>query len=108
MKSAVTGSNYTIIDRSSGIGCPVIASLSGADIVLLYRHRQSRAYMGVNIIISGGIGGRAVEIFNEKGIEVIAGANGDAKTAATSYLRGKLKSTGSVCHEHQHSDQCGE
>lgn len=63
--------------------------------------------MGVNVIISGGMGGGAIEIFNEKGIEVITGAKGDALEAANSYLKGSLKSTGSVCHEHQHHDECG-
>ena len=48
---------------------------------------------GVNVIISGGMGG---------------GARGDAKTAAEQYLQGKLESTGSICHEHQHHDECGE
>ncbi|HAU32221.1 MAG: C_GCAxxG_C_C family probable redox protein [Desulfotomaculum sp. 46_80] len=63
--------------------------------------------MGVNVIISGGMGGGAIEIFDEKGIEVIVGASGEAKVAVTSYLQGTLKSTGSVCHEHQHHDECG-
>lgn len=62
---------------------------------------------GAGVIISGGMGGGAIEIFNERNIEVILGASGDAKAAAESYLRGDLKSTGSVCHEHQHSDECG-
>lgn len=64
--------------------------------------------MGVNVIISGGMGGGAIEIFNEKGIEVIVGASGNAKAAAQAYLQGSLKSTGSICHEHQHQDACGE
>jgi len=63
--------------------------------------------MGVNVIISGGMGGGAIEIFNEKGIEVITGATGHAKVAAEQYLQGSLKSTGSVCHDHQHKDDCG-
>jgi predicted Fe-Mo cluster-binding NifX family protein len=63
--------------------------------------------LGVNVIISGGMGGGAIEIFNEKNIEVIVGASGDAQTAAEAYLKGELKSTGSVCHEHQHSGECG-
>lgn len=63
--------------------------------------------LGVNVIISGGMGGGAVDIFNEKNIEVITGASGDAKAAAEAYLAGKLKSSGSVCHEHQHKDECG-
>ncbi len=62
--------------------------------------------MGVHVIISGGMGGGAIEIFNEKGIEVITGAKGSAETAVNSYLQGILKSTGSVCHEHQHHDEC--
>ena len=63
--------------------------------------------MGVNVIISGGMGGGAIEIFNEKGIEVITGAKGNARAAAELYLQGKLKSTGSICNEHQHKDECG-
>ncbi len=63
--------------------------------------------MGVNVVISGGMGGGAIEIFNEKGIEVILGASGNAEEAADAYLQGLLKSTGSVCHEHQHHHECG-
>lgn len=62
--------------------------------------------MGVKVIISGGMGGGAVDIFNEKGIEVITGAQGYAETAVKKYLNGELKSTGSICHEHQHHDEC--
>jgi Mrp family chromosome partitioning ATPase/predicted Fe-Mo cluster-binding NifX family protein len=62
---------------------------------------------GVNVIISGGMGGGAIEIFNEKNIEVITGAKGNAEDVVISYLKGELKSTGSVCHEHQHHDECG-
>ncbi|NLI55010.1 MAG: dinitrogenase iron-molybdenum cofactor [Clostridiales bacterium] len=63
---------------------------------------------GVNVIISGGMGGGAVEIFNERGVEVITGASGDARAAAEQYLAGNLASTGSVCHEHAHHDECGD
>ncbi len=62
---------------------------------------------GVNVIISGGMGGGAVDIFNSRNVEVIVGATGDAKAAVLAYLKGELKSTGSVCHEHQHHDECG-
>lgn len=63
--------------------------------------------LGVNVIISGGMGGGAIEIFNGRGIEVITGASGIAKKAAEAYLKGALKSSGSVCHQHQHHDECG-
>jgi len=62
--------------------------------------------LGTNVIISGGMGGGAIDIFNEKGIEVITGAEGESLKAAQAYLKGELKSTGSVCHEHEHHDEC--
>ncbi len=62
--------------------------------------------LGVNVIISGGMGGGAVEIFNEKGIEVITGAEGNAETAVKNYVQGELKSNEVICHEHQHHDEC--
>lgn len=55
---------------------------------------------GVKLIITGGIGGGAVENLKRKGIEVITGASGDAKAAAETYLSGALKSTGVLCSEH--------
>lgn len=64
--------------------------------------------LGINIIISGGMGAGAIDIFNEKGIKVITGARGEAKVVVENYLKGELKSTGSVCKEHMHHDECGE
>jgi predicted Fe-Mo cluster-binding NifX family protein len=64
--------------------------------------------LGVNVIMSGGMGGGAVDIFNQLNIEVITGVCGNAETAVQLYLTGNLKSTGSVCHEHRHKDECGE
>lgn len=63
--------------------------------------------MGTEVIISGGMGGGAIEIFNERNIEVIIGAEGNAQQAVECYLKGELKSTGSVCHEHKHAHECG-
>lgn len=58
--------------------------------------------MGVKVIISGGMGSGAVDIFNENGIEVIVGASGNSDAAVEKYLQGQLKTTGSVCQEHHH------
>jgi predicted Fe-Mo cluster-binding NifX family protein len=55
---------------------------------------------GVDVIISGGMGSRAVDIFNSHGIEAVVGASGDCPIAAEQYLKGELESTGAVCHEH--------
>ncbi len=59
--------------------------------------------LGVNVIISGGMGQAAVDIFNEHGIEVVVGAVGDAKKAAEGFLKGELVSTGSICQDHDHA-----
>lgn len=64
--------------------------------------------LGAKVIISGGMGGGAIDIFQEKNMEVVTGAVGDAKEAVEKYVRGELKSTGSVCHEHQHHDECDD
>ncbi len=66
------------------------------------------ADMGVQVIISGGMGGGAVDIFNQRNVEVIIGAMGDVKETVEKYLKGELKSTGSVCHNHEHAHECGE
>ena len=64
--------------------------------------------LGVNTIISGGMGGGAVDIFNGHNMEVILGAQGESRQAVQDYLDGKLESTGSICHEHAHHDECGK
>lgn len=57
---------------------------------------------GIDLIISGGMGQGAVDIFNKHNIEVIVGARGTSKGAVESYLNGELKSTRSTCEEHNH------
>lgn len=61
----------------------------------------------VDIIISGGMGGKAIELFNEKGIDVITGAVGEVDEIIEKYISGELISDDSVCTKHEHSDECG-
>jgi len=63
---------------------------------------------GVHVVIAGGMGAGAIDIFNDKGIDVITGARGMVDQTIATYLDGKLLSTGSVCHDHQHGGDCGE
>ena len=63
--------------------------------------------LGVNLVISGGMGAGAIEIFNEKKIDVITGAKGNVVEVVNQFLLGNLVSTGSVCHNHEHHDECG-
>lgn len=62
---------------------------------------------GVKVVISGGMGGGAIQIFDEKNIEVITGAVGDISENVLAYAQGKLVSTGSVCNRHAHHGECG-
>ena len=62
---------------------------------------------GVQVIIAGGMGAGAVEIFQEKGIDVYTGAQGSVDEIARQYADGTLTSTGSVCHEHHNESSCG-
>lgn len=63
---------------------------------------------GAEAIISGGMGGGAVQIFEERHVKVVMGASGDPVEAAKALERGELESTGSVCHNHEHAHECGE
>lgn len=63
--------------------------------------------LGVNVVISGGMGQDAIDIFNMRNIEVITGATGSAEDCAKRYLAGELQSTGSICHKHEHAGECG-
>ena len=61
-----------------------------------------------NVIIAGGMGETAQNLFNENGIEVVVGAIGNADEVATLYIAGGLKSTGSICTEHAHEGHCND
>ncbi len=56
------------------------------------------AEKGANVIIAGGMGGRAQGLFAEQGIQVIVGAPADApKTLVRTYLDGALQSGENLC-----------
>ena len=54
----------------------------------------------VDVLICGGIGGGAQSALSESGIELCAGAAGDADEAVEAYLRGELENTGANCDHH--------
>jgi predicted Fe-Mo cluster-binding NifX family protein len=53
--------------------------------------------MDVDVIISGNMGASAQDLFNENGIQVIVGAEGDIDDLVMKYLSGELSSTNSFC-----------
>lgn len=63
--------------------------------------------MGVNVIISGGMGAGAIEIFNENNIQVITGVSGKAEDIVKKYLEGEIEISGDACREPGHHDGHG-
>jgi predicted Fe-Mo cluster-binding NifX family protein len=56
------------------------------------------ADLGVTVVIAGGMGPRAVELFRHRGIDVIIGAEeDDPEQAVRSYLKGALATGENVC-----------
>jgi len=56
------------------------------------------AEQGVNLVIAGGMGQRALQIFQSHGIQVLVGASPEApERIVGEYLAGTLKSGGNVC-----------
>ena len=62
----------------------------------------------VDVLICGGIGDGAQAALNEAGIELCAGAAGDADMAVAAYLRGELVDTGVNCDHHGEGHSCGD
>ncbi|RXE55549.1 hypothetical protein ABH15_11140 [Methanoculleus taiwanensis] len=53
---------------------------------------------GVNLVIAGGMGPRAVELFAANGIEVLLGVGGPIDFVAQEYIAGRLTAGDSSCH----------
>jgi FKBP-type peptidyl-prolyl cis-trans isomerase 2 len=81
-----------IID-SNGSGHGALANLLGNN--------------AVDVVICGGIGGGAQAALEGQGIELCAGASGDADEAVKAYLRGELVNTGANCDHHGEGHTCG-
>jgi len=61
---------------------------------------------GANVIITGGMGRMAVDLFRENNVDVILGAQGSLELNINEYLGGFLTSQGSVC-DHTHGEHHG-
>lgn len=61
---------------------------------------------GVQVVIAGGMGARAQELFSAEDIQVIVGATGHLEDVVARFLNNELVSTGQVCSEHAHAGDC--
>ncbi|MGQ9695789.1 MAG: NifB/NifX family molybdenum-iron cluster-binding protein [Thermodesulfobacteriota bacterium] len=57
------------------------------------------------VMIAGGMGPRAIQFFDDYGIEAVTGAFGKIKDVLEAYLQGNLRGAG-ACH-HDHPESCG-
>jgi predicted Fe-Mo cluster-binding NifX family protein len=75
-------------ESPQGCGCKSdIASILAAD--------------GVTVMLAGGIGGGAINVLNNSGIEVIRGCSGNATEVVKLFLSGNVEDSGSSCHQHE-------
>ena len=76
------------VESPQGCGCKSdIASVLASD--------------GVSLMLAGGIGGGAINVLNNSGIEVIRGCSGNATEVVNLYLKGMVEDSGSSCHQHE-------
>ncbi len=71
-----------------------------------YEHHQLIGYLinlGVEVLICGGIGSHAIEMFAKNGIKVIPGITGSAEAALKAYRDGSLQGNQGAIHECSHS-----
>jgi predicted Fe-Mo cluster-binding NifX family protein len=78
-----------IVESPKGCGCKsnIVDTLSA---------------MGVTTMLAGNIGGGAVSVLNNHGIEVIRGCSGNVKAVTQQWLNGTVADSGTTCHPLDH------
>jgi predicted Fe-Mo cluster-binding NifX family protein len=62
---------------------------------------------GVKVMLAGGIGGGAINVLNNSGIEVIRGCSGKADEVVKLFIAGLVTDSGNSCQQHESNHQCG-
>jgi len=55
---------------------------------------------GVSVMLAGNMGGGALNVLNNHGIDVYRGNSGDIQKLVEAYLIGKIEDSGIGCHHH--------
>jgi predicted Fe-Mo cluster-binding NifX family protein len=59
------------------------------------------AEKGVTVMLAGGIGGGAINVLNNWGIEVIRGCSGNAAEVVKQFAAGEIDDNGETCVKHE-------
>lgn len=60
----------------------------------------------VNVMIAGGMGPKAINMFTDFGIEVATGVGGKVENVLKAYIEGRVQGTAPCKHDHD-NDSCG-
>jgi predicted Fe-Mo cluster-binding NifX family protein len=61
--------------------------------------------LGADVIIAGGMGPRAVDLFHSMNIDVVTGIIGKVENVVQAYLDGKIEGVVPCAHDHEESCQ---
>jgi len=95
---------FTVNDNKEIIKEETVASSQGCG--CKSNIAQTLSAMGVNLMLAGNIGGGAINVLNNSGIEVIRGCEGDVHTVVNAWLSGTLTDSGETCHSHDDGHEC--
>jgi len=91
---------YVIVEEKNGEIDPLIRVIANPYFSSHGEPGQIPSFLkeqGIEVIIAGGMGPRAVGFFNQFGIKAVTGATGKVKEAVDGFLEGELKSN-KPCH----------
>ena len=57
---------------------------------------------GVTVMLAGGIGGGAINVLGNAGIEVVRGCSGNSEELVKQYIAGLVLDSGESCQQHEH------
>lgn len=89
--------NNDLVKRTLIVGNPFVEHHQPGEVPSFLAEKD------VKLIIAGGMGEKAKQLFKSKGIDVITGASGSVGDAIEEYLKGKLQSDPSYEPADKHS-----
>ena len=95
---------FTVNDNKEIVGEETVASPQGCG--CKSNIAQTLSAMGVNLMLAGNIGGGAINVLNNSGIEVIRGCEVDVHTVVKAWLNNTLTDSCETCHSHDDGHEC--